>query len=200
MSFYFHLATRRINVERGSTISIGKAPTSSNLYRKLIQTSHLNKSISQNRISFSRFFSNRIEWNNAAQSYKEGSISISDRCVEKFNKMVSQDWVKDKEDAALRLEIKQGGCSGFEYSFSLDHPTLPDNQEQTNEEEEDVVDRYFQKDGCRIVVDSISLTHVNGSLIDYDDDNMIKSAFVVAENPNATISCSCGTSFASKNS
>eukprot|EP01015_Nassula_variabilis_P029098 TRINITY_DN6190_c0_g1_i1.p1 TRINITY_DN6190_c0_g1~~TRINITY_DN6190_c0_g1_i1.p1 ORF type:complete len:110 (+),score=18.53 TRINITY_DN6190_c0_g1_i1:62-391(+) len=85
----------------------------------------------------------------------------------------------------LRLFIEGGsGCSGYSYKFQYDE----------NLEDEDLV---YEKDGQKIfAVDSTSLQLIKGAVIDYED-MMIRSAFVVNENPNADKSCSCKVSFLS---
>lgn len=57
--------------------------------------------------------------------------------------------------------------------------------------------RIFEKDGAQFLVDETTLDFINGSIIDYKSE-MIKSSFEVAENPNAEMGCSCGTSFSPK--
>lgn len=81
----------------------------------------------------------------------------------------------------LRVAVNGGGCSGFQYSFDLDDTKNPD----------DVV---VEKDGATLLVDPMSLMYLAGSEIDYVSD-LIGSSFQI-KNPNATASCSCGSSFA----
>ena len=86
----------------------------------------------------------------------------------------------------LRLSVEPGGCSGFQYRFELEeHDAL---------ETEDAV---FEKAGARVVVDDASLALLSGATIDFEDE-MMKSAFVVADNPQSSASCGCGTSFQAK--
>ncbi|SDW58833.1 Iron-sulfur cluster assembly accessory protein [Allgaiera indica] len=80
---------------------------------------------------------------------------------------------------ALRVAVEGGGCSGFQYDIRLDEPT-----------EDDLV---LEKDGSKVLVDSVSLPFLSNAVIDFSDD-LIGARFVV-ENPNATSSCGCGTSF-----
>mmetsp|Transcript_293 Transcript_293/g.447 ORF Transcript_293/g.447 Transcript_293/m.447 type:complete len:230 (-) Transcript_293:248-937(-) len=84
----------------------------------------------------------------------------------------------------LRIAVDGGGCSGFQYTFSLDHMVGP-------------LDRVFEKGGARVVVDDMSLVFVKGATVDYVEE-MIKSSFAIADNPNSQSSCGCGTSFAAK--
>jgi iron-sulfur cluster assembly accessory protein len=80
---------------------------------------------------------------------------------------------------ALRVAVEGGGCSGFQYDIKLDEPA-----------EDDLV---LEGDGQRVVVDSVSLPFLAGATIDFSDE-LIGARFVV-DNPNATSSCGCGTSF-----
>lgn len=80
---------------------------------------------------------------------------------------------------ALRVAVDGGGCSGFQYRIELDEPT-----------EDDLV---LEKDGQKVLVDSISLPFLENAVIDFSDE-LIGARFVV-ENPNASSSCGCGTSF-----
>ena len=81
---------------------------------------------------------------------------------------------------ALRISVSGGGCSGFQYEFDLDGQTKDD-------------DHRIEKDGSTILIDSISLVYLLGSEIDFVDD-LIGASFQI-NNPNATASCGCGTSF-----
>jgi len=88
---------------------------------------------------------------------------------------------KGKPNAALRLFIAQGGCCGFQYGLGI--------TEKVNDD--DVV---FESHGIKIVVDPISLPFVQGSVIDYEDDELMGGGFRV-DNPNAIMECECGHSF-----
>src|SRR5277367_6170840 len=83
--------------------------------------------------------------------------------------------------AMLRLAVTGGGCSGFQYNFALDDSRL----------DEDLV---IERDGAVVLIDPVSLDFLKGSEIDFVDD-LIGASFKV-NNPNATSSCGCGTSFA----
>jgi iron-sulfur cluster insertion protein len=80
---------------------------------------------------------------------------------------------------ALRVAVEGGGCSGFQYNITLDEPTA-----------EDLV---LAGGGQRVVVDEVSLPFLTNAVIDFSDE-LIGAKFTV-ENPNATASCGCGTSF-----
>jgi iron-sulfur cluster assembly accessory protein len=80
----------------------------------------------------------------------------------------------------LRVAVTGGGCSGFQYSFALDDARLED-------------DCVFERDGAVVLVDPMSLDFLKGAELDFVDD-LIGAAFKI-NNPNATSSCGCGTSF-----
>ncbi|WP_108483990.1 HesB/IscA family protein [Oceaniglobus ichthyenteri] len=80
---------------------------------------------------------------------------------------------------ALRVAVDGGGCSGFQYEIKLDQP-----------ESDDLV---LEKNGQKVLVDSVSLPFLADAVIDFSDE-LIGARFVI-ENPNATSSCGCGTSF-----
>ena len=81
--------------------------------------------------------------------------------------------------------MEGGGCSGFQYNFELDSEDISDD------------DRVFERDGAALVVDDSSLEFVRGSTIDFTEE-MIRSSFVVSNNPNSESACGCGSSFALK--
>jgi iron-sulfur cluster assembly accessory protein len=80
---------------------------------------------------------------------------------------------------ALRVAVKGGGCSGFEYEITLDEPADGD--------------LILEADGQTVVVDEVSLPFLENATIDFSEE-LIGARFVI-ENPNATSSCGCGTSF-----
>ena len=80
----------------------------------------------------------------------------------------------------LRVAVKGGGCSGFQYVINI--------VEKANED-----DQVFEKEDCRVVIDKTSLQFLEGAEIDYSEE-LIGSSFKI-NNPNATSSCGCGTSF-----
>jgi iron-sulfur cluster insertion protein len=80
---------------------------------------------------------------------------------------------------ALRIAVEGGGCSGFQYDIRLDAPAADD--------------LVLEGSGEKVVVDSVSLPFLADAVIDYTDE-LIGARFVI-ENPNATSSCGCGTSF-----
>ncbi len=85
-----------------------------------------------------------------------------------------------KEDGAIRVFVKSGGCSGYSYGMAIDDRQLDG-------------DRYFEDKGVKIVVDPKSLELVQGSQLDYVE-NMMGGGFNVV-NPQATSECGCGHSF-----
>ncbi|KAF3935281.1 hypothetical protein ABW19_dt0204923 [Dactylella cylindrospora] len=84
----------------------------------------------------------------------------------------------------LRVLVESGGCHGFQYSMSLTDKIDP--QDDTVFEEEET--------GAKVVMDLPSLELLNGSKVDYETE-LIGSQFKIVDNPAATSSCGCGTSF-----
>ncbi len=80
---------------------------------------------------------------------------------------------------ALRVAVEGGGCSGFQYNIDLDEPSKGD--------------LVLEGEGQKVVVDEVSLPFLSNAVIDFSDE-LIGARFVV-DNPNATSSCGCGTSF-----
>ncbi len=80
----------------------------------------------------------------------------------------------------LRLFINGGGCSGFQYNFTLDETTA----------EEDFV---FESYGVKLLVDSMSYQYLSGAHIDYVEN--LEGAQFVINNPSAKSTCGCGSSF-----
>ena len=84
-------------------------------------------------------------------------------------------------NAALRVGVDGGGCSGFQYTYNI----------VTEREADDLV---LERDGATVLIDQTSLPFLIGAKIDFVDDLMGRSFKI--HNPQATASCGCGTSFA----
>ena len=81
---------------------------------------------------------------------------------------------------ALRVAVDGGGCSGFQYNITLEDTRAED-------------DLVLEKDGAQVLIDPVSLPFLTDATIDFSEE-LIGARFVV-DNPNATSSCGCGTSF-----
>jgi iron-sulfur cluster assembly accessory protein len=104
------------------------------------------------------------------------SVTLSDRAARRIAQILQS----EPQPAMLRLAVTGGGCSGFQYNFALDDARTDD-------------DLVLEKDGATVLIDPVSLDFLQGAEIDFTDD-LIGQAFKV-NNPNATASCGCGTSF-----
>jgi iron-sulfur cluster assembly accessory protein len=83
------------------------------------------------------------------------------------------------DSKALRVAVDGGGCSGFQYDIKLDDPAGDD--------------LTLESDGQKVIIDPVSLPFLSDATIDFTEE-LIGARFVI-ENPNATSSCGCGTSF-----
>ncbi|HEX4769172.1 MAG TPA: iron-sulfur cluster insertion protein ErpA [Lichenihabitans sp.] len=103
-------------------------------------------------------------------------VTLSSNAAARVNRVLS----KEPPGSMLRVAVDGGGCSGFQYSFKITDETAED-------------DLLVERDGARVLIDSVSLDYLRGAEIDFVDD-LIGQAFKI-HNPNATASCGCGTSF-----
>lgn len=103
-------------------------------------------------------------------------VALSDRAARRIATILS----KEPAGSMLRVAVNGGGCSGFQYEFAITGERNPD-------------DLALEKNGVTVLVDEISLQYMAGSEIDYADE-LIGASFKIV-NPNATVSCGCGTSF-----
>jgi iron-sulfur cluster assembly protein len=104
-------------------------------------------------------------------------LTLSDAGAAKARELLTR---QASPDAAIRIFVKSGGCSGFSYGMSIDDRRLEG-------------DRVFVDRGVQMVVDVRSWDLVRGSEVDYVE-NMMGGGFSV-QNPNATSACGCGSSF-----
>lgn len=179
------------------------------------------------------------------------AIRLSDHAVERLRELQAE---TPDEPVYLRLMVEGGGCSGFQYEFSLDSvvkpgdkcvarprrtprlPCAPPRPADASASSDDASNarrreggrragrkarrrprpaldarrpppsfpraclyprRVYEQDGAKVISDDLSLEFLRGSVVDFESD-LMRSGFVVAENPNAASSCGCGSSFVAK--
>ena len=105
-------------------------------------------------------------------------ITLTDKGAEKVREFLGGQAVV-AETAGLRVGVRGGGCSGFQYALAFD------------EQRDD--DTVFADKGIRLLVDRASLPYVKGSVIDFVDG--LQGAGFKVENPNVIAACGCGSSF-----
>ncbi len=104
------------------------------------------------------------------------SITVTERAAHRISEILR----REPPGTMLRVSVEGGGCSGFQYKFDTD----------TTKGDDDIV---FTQAGATVLVDQVSLNYLAGSEIDFVDD-LIGASFRI-NNPQATASCGCGTSF-----
>jgi iron-sulfur cluster insertion protein len=107
----------------------------------------------------------------------EATFTISDSARKRLLEIFKQE---DESSSMLRVKVSGGGCAGYQYGFDFENTVTDD-------------DRVFGDDEVKVVIDSVSMDLLGGSQIDFVDD-MVGASFQI-NNPNATASCGCGTSF-----
>ena len=93
-------------------------------------------------------------------------------------------------EASLRVLVDAGGCSGFQYVFNMEG--AHESSEAGGEN-----DLVFSRDGASVKIDPGSFEFVKGATVDYEQE-MIRSAFAIVNNPQSESACGCGSSFALK--
>ena len=106
----------------------------------------------------------------------ESAITISDVAAEKLKELLA---AQQEPDQALRVAVRGGGCSGFQYALALD---------KRKEE-----DKVFEHNGVSVLVDKVSMQFVFGSQVDYVEG--LQGAGFAVNNPNVVAACGCGSSF-----
>lgn len=106
------------------------------------------------------------------------SITLTDRSAAFVARMLLNSVTQRPK---LRISLKGGGCAGVQYKFSLDDAVSRD-------------DLVFVASGIRLLIDCISYHYVRGSVVDCSTEE--SKLGLVVHNPNATVTCNCGTSFA----
>jgi iron-sulfur cluster assembly protein len=105
------------------------------------------------------------------------AITLTSKAAEKIAELLGSQ--EGSEDQALRVAVRGGGCSGFQYALAFD---------QAKED-----DHVFEVDGVSVVVDKVSMQFVFGSEVDYVEG--LQGAGFQVNNPNVVAACGCGSSF-----
>lgn len=111
-----------------------------------------------------------------SQTATDLPVTLTERAAKRINQVLA----KEPQGSMLRVAVNGGGCSGFQYAFDVVQARGDD-------------DLIIERDGAVVLVDTVSLEFLKGSQIDFVND-LIGQSFKI-ENPNATSSCGCGTSF-----
>jgi iron-sulfur cluster assembly accessory protein len=106
----------------------------------------------------------------------EAAVTLTDKATEKIDELLS---AQEDSDQALRVAVRGGGCSGFQYSLAFDK--VRDD------------DHVFEHNGVSVAVDKVSMQFVFGSEVDYVDG--LQGAGFAVNNPNVVAACGCGSSF-----
>lgn len=104
-------------------------------------------------------------------------ITFTDSAAQKVRSLIEEE---HNENLMLRVYVSGGGCSGFQYGFDFDE----------NSNEGDVT---IENGGVKLLVDPMSFQYLAGAEVDFIDD--LQGARFVINNPNATTTCGCGSSF-----
>ena len=104
------------------------------------------------------------------------TVTVTERAARRIAEIVAG----EPANTMLRVSVEGGGCSGFQYKFDLVGERAPD-------------DLMLEREGARVLIDPVSLEYMGGAQIDFVDDLM--GASFKIQNPMATASCGCGTSF-----
>ena len=107
----------------------------------------------------------------------DAAVTISDSAAEKIRELTAAN--ENPAEQALRVAVKGGGCSGFQYALALDRAKDEDH--------------VFEQNGVSVVVDKVSMQFVFGSQVDYVDG--LQGAGFTVNNPNVVAACGCGSSF-----
>jgi len=103
-------------------------------------------------------------------------VTLSDSAARRIGEILKS----EPEGSMLRVSVEGGGCSGFQYKFDIERARADD-------------DFVLARDGAVVLIDPVSVNYMAGSQIDFVDD-LIGQSFKI-NNPKATASCGCGTSF-----
>jgi len=106
----------------------------------------------------------------------QAAVTLTDKAAARINALAAQ----ENTVPNLRISVEGGGCSGFSYKMDFD----------PEQKDDDIV---IERDGAKLLIDSVSVMYMEGSEVDFVT-NLIGQSFEI-RNPNASSSCGCGTSF-----
>ena len=109
------------------------------------------------------------------------NINITDSALFKVYELVAEE---NNFNLKLRIFVQGGGCSGFQYGFTFEEQSEPDDF---------MINKNIHDHNISFLVDSMSYQYLNGATIDYVEDLM--GAQFQIKNPNANSTCGCGSSF-----
>jgi iron-sulfur cluster insertion protein len=104
-------------------------------------------------------------------------MDVTPAAVEKLEEIITSE---EETGLGLRIAVQGGGCSGFQYAFQLDRPQADDMVTELSE-------------SVTLMIDAMSMMYLDGATLDFKDD-LEGQAFII-NNPNATTTCGCGSSF-----
>jgi len=104
------------------------------------------------------------------------NVTVTERAARRIGQILGS----EAPGTMLRVSVEGGGCSGFQYKFDIERSRAED-------------DLVLARDGAVVLIDPVSVNYMAGSQIDFVDD-LIGQSFKI-NNPKATASCGCGTSF-----
>ena len=107
----------------------------------------------------------------------ETAVQLTDKAADKIKELIGS--TGNTEEQALRVAVRGGGCSGFQYALALDQPKSDDH--------------VFEHQGVAVVCDKVSMQFVFGSEVDYVEG--LQGAGFQVNNPNVVAACGCGSSF-----
>lgn len=112
-----------------------------------------------------------------AEIYVPQVVTVTESAIAKVRSLIEEE---DNPDLKLRVYVTGGGCSGFQYGFTFDEAVADD-------------DSIVERDGVKVVVDAMSYPYLVGAVVNYEE-GLQGSKFVI-QNPNASSTCGCGSSF-----
>lgn len=104
-------------------------------------------------------------------------VTVTESAIAKVRSLIEEE---GNPELKLRVYVTGGGCSGFQYGFTFDEALADD-------------DSVVERDGVKVVVDAMSYPYLVGARVDYEEG--LQGAKFVIQNPNASSTCGCGSSF-----